>query len=262
MSQSLSPVSRSVLALLTTLACAGAGLSLWLGLGISLLLARGSTVTHLLPWQRPMLLVTVILIALSLPVFWHRHARVSWRIPGSAVALLTIVFIVLLWALLGRDDIAHSRWILFAGAAVCIGCIAIPMCIAPALPIAGRFSSALIPLQLILALLAGGSILFAQLALKWPGHQMATIPIPILTLLAAVASALLLMWWYGHGGLVPPKRHRWRWTVLGLVFLMPLAIAAVTFFRPGLAHLVWPLAALFILGGIFLQNCLLLTETD
>ena len=97
--------------------------------------------------------------------------------------------------------------------------------------------------------LAWATLLFALLALRWPGPLPAAGPVPSLLLLVAVAGGLLAAARHGQRGLFPWQQWRRRWLALGLLVAVPLLLAALLYLQPGWGRVIWPLVALSVFAG-------------
>ena len=235
---------------LSTLCGTGCGLVLWLGLS-SALLPVTTSLRRLVELQAWGLGLGAVLAMAGLGVLLPRPAAAGPWWNRSLVALAVVLVGSTVLALLRLRAQADPAWLALLAAVVCIG--ALTAIISLALLEAGQ-AGLLLPVRLAQSLLGGATVLFALFALRWPGSDLATGPIPSLLLLVLVAAGLLLTMWHGQGGLRPWRRWRSRWLSLLLTIALPLLLAGLLYLQPGWDKVLWPLIALSVLAGTMTER--------
>ncbi|AKC86487.1 hypothetical protein [Pseudoxanthomonas suwonensis] len=236
---------------LSALAGAGCGLVLWLALS-GALLARGTgTTRYLVDLQLWGLGLGVLLAAAGLGLLWPRPAVPGrWWLRGAVawiVVLASGIALALLQLRTQPDPTAQALLAVLA----CSGALAT---IAALVLLETGQAGMRLPARLALALLGGATLLFALIALRWPGPILAAGPVPSLVLLVAVTAGLLAAAWQGQGGLRPWAQRRGRWLALLLLAALPLLLAALLYLQPDWARALWPLVALSVLAGTLVER--------
>lgn len=222
----------------------GGGLLVWLSVSSILLPAPGGQLQSLSALRTSALCLALVLAACALPVLlWRRVQAPGWRASALAWCLALLAGGAMLVLQLHPVDGATLPVALATG-----------LCALAAVSLAGHGEDLRAPLRLptrlAVALLAGATVLFALIALRWPGDGIGAAPAPSLLVLGAVAGALLLGGWRGAGGL----RGKRRWAVLALLVLLPWMLALLLRLVPGWAGVVWPLVAASVLAGAWFEQ--------
>ena len=118
------------------------------------------------------------------------------------------------------------------------------------------------------ALLAGATLLFALIALKWPGQGLLSMPAVSLVTLAVMVAATKVLYWSENGslragvqGLADHLALPLRVAILALLAVLPALLALALVLWPGLfPRTGWSLVALSILAGGYLERQLLAAE--
>lgn len=260
-------------ALASTLAAAGLGLLLWLGVSIALLQGGDAEPPLLRSMQQAGLSLggALALFALSTlrPGAGTAGSR-KWRPLGLAALALVLAGAVCAGLMLGRESadpalLALSAALLGFGAVVAV--LATGMVAAADGREAWR-SQMVAPNFLAYALLVGASVLFALIALKWPGQGLLSAPTASLVMLLVVAAALKVLYWFENGGMRGPVAgvrvtalFRQRLLVLALLAGVPLILAGALQAWPSLfPRAGWVLVALSVLAGGYMERRLLAIE--
>lgn len=260
-------------ALAATLASAGLGLLLWLGISIALLQGSGTELAPLRSMQHTGLLLACVLALAA--VYSLRSARPNangarWRRFALVTLILALASAVALMALLTRRP-PDAGWISVAAALASLGAIGAVLALGMSTAATGRpewRQQLVAPGHLAYALLAGLALLFALIALKWPSQQMLSAPALSMALLLVVTGALKLLYWIENGGLQVrladrsgAEAMRMRLAVLALLVLVPLLLCAGLMLWPNLAAGTgWCAVALAVLAGGYRDQQLLATE--
>jgi hypothetical protein len=235
---------------LAVLCEAGAGLALWVALS-SALLPAGTTTRKLVEMQSWGLLLGALLVAGGLALFWPQPAGANpWRRRSLLAMALAVAGSVALAVLQLRPQPVPGLALPLA-VLTCASALATIACLAM---LEGDQAGLRLPTRLALALLGGAALLFALIALTWPGPGLAAGPVPSLALLVLVAGALLIAGWQAQGGLWPWSRWPRRWRVLALLAGLPLLLAALLYVQPDWASTLWPLVALAVLAGTVVER--------
>jgi hypothetical protein len=235
---------------LSALAGAGCGLVLWVALS-SALLSGGTGARKLVDLQVWGLGLGALLAAAGLGLLRPRPdpAGPWWR--RSLVALLLVIGSAVALALLQLrpqpDPTGQALLAMLASASALAAILGLGL-------LENGQAGLGLPARLGQALLCGATLLFALIALRWPGPIMAAGPVPSLLLLVAVAAGLQAAVWHGQRGLWPWQQWRGRWLALVLLAAMPLLLAALLYLLPGWARVLWPLIALSVLAGAGLER--------
>ncbi len=236
---------------LAALCDAGCGLVLWVALSSALLPGGADTMRKLVDLQVWGLGLGVLLAAGGLGLLWPRPATSGrWWIRSVVALALVIASSLVLAGLQLRADADPALRVLLAvlasgGALATIAGLSL---------LETGQAGLQLPIRLALALLCGATLLFALIALRWPGPIMAAGPVPSLLLLVLVAAALLVAGWQSRGGLGAVGWPPGRWLVLGLLAGLPLLLAALLYLQPGWARTLWLLVALSVLAGTVVER--------
>ncbi|KAF1685247.1 hypothetical protein B1992_12760 [Pseudoxanthomonas broegbernensis] len=226
----------------------GAGLLVWLSVSNVLLPAPGGQLQAVASLRVGALGLALALAALALPALLRRPSRPDpWR--GRALIAWGLALLAGT-TMLGLQLRPLPGWTLLVALATCLCALAAVAGLALTGHGGGTAAPLRLPTRLALALLAGAAVLFALIALRWPGAGVGTGPVPSLLLLGAAAGALLLAAWHGDGGL---RRGR-RWLALVLLAPLPWLLALLLYAVPGWATTVWPLVAASVLAGALLEQ--------
>ncbi len=260
-------------ALASSLCGAGLGLLIWLGISVAMLQGRSGDMVLLRYVQHLGLIMGGVLCLsgfVALRPVRPGAAAGRWRRIGAITLGLTLLVAIVLIVLLGRRP--------FDPGSVGVASASLTLSAIVAVLSAGMFAASqgraawrqqmVTPNFLAYALLAGAALLFALLAIKWPGQGLLATPAPSLIMLLMVMAALKLLYWFENGGLrapvagvVPAQTLRVRLTVLGLLTLVPLLLAVILFLWPQLApRLGWCVITASILAGGALERHLLAAE--
>ena len=259
-------------ALAATLAAAGLGLLLWLGISIALLQGSGAEMVPLRSMQRTGLLLACVLALAAVYSLRSAHPNANgarWRRFAVVALVLALVSAVALMALLTRTP-PDAGWTSVAAALSSLGAIGAVLSLGMSTA-AGRpewRQQLVAPSHLAYALLAGLALLFALIAIKWPSQQILSAPALSMALLLVVMGALKLLYWFENGGLRArvadrsgPEALRMRLSVLVLLVLAPLLLCAGLMLWPNLAAGTgWCAVALAVLVGGYRDQQLLATE--
>lgn len=234
------------------LANTGAGLLVWLGITISLLKVRGADLEKLRPLQSLGIAMGLILLLAAIPLLRALPAQAegvarAWRVRvalATAVCWLAGACLILLL----RLPVIDPGWISVSSLLLGLGAIAFAMTLAM-MPGNGAPHPLLLPIGVVQALLTGASVLFALIAMNWPGHSLSTGPTPSLLLLIVIAVVLQLVHWQQSAALWPPAANRWRWISLGLQGGLPLLLAVAIYLLPSLSRPGWWLVTAALLAG-------------
>ena len=260
-------------ALATTLAAAGLGLLLWLGISIALLQGSGTEMVPLRSMQHNGLLLACVL---SLTAFYRLRPAAPnanaarWRQFALVALVIALASAVALMALLMRKS-PDAGWTSIAAALLSLGAIGAVLALGMLTATTGhpQWRQQLVtPGYLAYALLAGIVLLFALIAIKWPSQQMLSAPALSMAMLLVVVGALKLLYWFENGGLQArvadrsgPEALRMRLSVLALLILVPLLLCAGLVLWPNLAAKTgWCVIALAVLAGGYRDRQLLAAE--
>ena len=260
-------------ALAATLASAGLGLLLWLGISIALLQGSGAEMVPLRSMQHTGLLLACVLALAA--VYSLRSAAPSanearWRQFAIVALVLALASAVALMLLLTRRP-PDAGWVSIAAALLSLGAIGAVLAMGMSIAATGRppwRQQLVAPIHLAYALLAGVALLFALIAIKWPSQQMLSAPALSMAMLLVVMGALKLLYWFENGGLRArvadrsgPEALRMRLSVLVLLVLVPLLLCAGLMLWPNLAAKTgWCFMALAVLAGGYRDRQLLAAE--
>lgn len=260
-------------ALSATLASAGLGLLLWLGISIALLQGSGTELVPLRSMQRTGLLLACALTLAA--VYSLRSAAptasgMRCRQTAIVALVLALASAVALTVLLMRR-LPDAGWVSIAAALLSLGAIATVLALGMLTAATGRpewRQQLVAPACLAYALLAGAALLFALIAIKWPGQQMLSAPALSMVMLLVVMGALKLLYWFENGGLQARVADRcgqevlrMRLAVLAWLVLVPLLLCAGLMLWPNLAPRTgWWVMALAVLAGGYRDRQLLAAE--
>ena len=260
-------------ALAATLASAGLGLLLWLGISIALLQGSGTAMVPLRSMQCTGLLFACVLTLAA--VYNLRSAAPNangrrWRQSAISALVLALAAAVALLVLLTRRP-PDAGWVSIAAALLSLGAIGAVLALGMSAAASGRpqwRQQLVAPGYLAYALLAGAALLFALIAIKWPSQQMLSAPALSMVMLLVVTGALKLLYWFENGGMrasiaghSAEQALRMRLAVLALLVLVPLLLCAGLMLWPNLAAKTgWCLVALAVLAGGYQDRRLLAVE--
>jgi hypothetical protein len=265
--------ASSRLAVASALSAAGLGLLIWLGISVALLQGGSAEIVLLRSMQKTGLWLACVLAlcgVFALRAAPSNAAGGKWRKIGAVTLALALVAAAALIALLtGKNP--DPGWVGVAAMLLAMSAVCAVLAAGMGMAARGRATwrpQMVAPNFLAYALLAGAALLFAVIALKWPGQGLLSAPAPSLIMLLVVMAALKLMYWFENGGLRAPVEGlpdadslRLRLLVLALLALVPLLLAAMLFLWPALLpRLGWCLIALSVLAGGMLERQLLLAE--
>lgn len=241
----------------SVLANTGAGLLIWLGITISLLKVRGADLEKLRPLQSLGIAIGLLLLLAAIPLVFTARARSdatarAWRSRCALSTAICWLFGAGLMLLLSRQG-ADAGWISVNSMLLSFAAVAFVMALASA-PTDGPARPLLLPIGLAQALLTGASLLFALIAMNWPGSALATGPLPSLLLLIVVATLLQLLHWQQAAALWPLAANRWRWLALVLQGALPLLLAGAIYLLPSLSRAGWWLVAGSVLAGSLIAH--------
>jgi len=242
-------------AVASVLGATGLGLLVWLSVSSLLLPAPGGQLQSLAALRMGAICLALLLAVFALPALLWPTAR---RAPGRGRGLLACGL-----ALLAGGAMLGTQVHPLPGATLPVALVTGLCALAAiaALAVAGEAHGApaglRLPTRLAVGLLAGAAVLFALIALRWPGDGIGTGPLPSLLVLGAAVGALLLAGWHRDGGL----RRSGRWLALVLLVLLPWLLAMLLHVVPGWAAAVWPLVAGSVLAGALLEQRLGLAPT-
>lgn len=260
-------------ALAASLASAGLGLLLWLGVSIALLQGGGAEMVLLRSMQHTGLLFACVLALATIYELRtaSTHAGASrWRRLAVPALLLALSSAVALMVLLTRRP-PDAGWVTLAAGLLSLGAIGTVLTLGMLTASAGRpqwRQQVVAPSRLAYTLLAGAGLLFTLIALKWPGQQVLSDPAPSMVMLLVVTGALKLLYWFENGGLRTPLPDRpgqdalrSRLLVLALLLIFPLLLCVGLILWPNLApRTCWCLIALSVLAGGYRERQLLTVE--
>ncbi|HYM87322.1 MAG TPA: hypothetical protein VET30_11400 [Pseudoxanthomonas sp.] len=261
-------------ALASCLSSAGLGLMLWLGISVAMLQGRGGDMVLLRHVQHLGLVMACVLCLFGFAGLRASAAGViiaaRWRRASAIALVFTLALAVATIVLLTRKPVSPG-WVAMTSGLLGVSAIATILSAGMFTATSGRTGwrqQMVAPNFLGYALLAGATLLFALLAIKWPGQGLLAAPAPSLIMLAVVMAALKALYWFENGGLrapiagfAPADALRARLAVLALLTLLPLVLAMFLFLWPQLApRLGWCVITASILAGGCLERRLLGAE--
>jgi hypothetical protein len=260
-------------ALAAALASAGLGLLIWLGISIALLQGGGSEMVLLRSMQHTGLLFACVLALAAvyeLRTASSHASAVRWRRLALPALVLALSSAGALMVLLMRKP-PDAGWVTIAAGLLSLGAIGTVLALGMLTASAGRpqwRQQIVAPSRLAYALLAGAALLFALIAVKWPGQEMLSAPAPSMVMLLVVMGALKLLYWFENGALRAPVAAlpgadalRMRLVVSALLVLVPLLLCAGLILWPNLAPKTgWCVIALAVLAGGYTDRQLLAAE--
>lgn len=260
-------------ALAAALASAGLGLLIWLGISIALLQGGGAEMVLLRSMQHNGLLFACVLALAAVHELRTASPHASaarWRRLAILALALALSSAVALMVLLTRRP-PDAEWVTFAAGLLTLGAIAAVLALGMRTAATGRpqwRQQVVAPSHLAYALLAGAALLFALIAVKWPGQEMLSTPAPSMVMLLVVMGSLKLLYWFENGGLraqvadhAGTDALRMRLAVLALLVLVPLLLCAGLILWPNLAPKTgWCVIALAVLAGGYKDLQLLAAE--
>lgn len=260
-------------ALAAALASAGLGLLIWLGISIALLQGSGTEMIPLRSMQHTGLLFACVLTLAAVYSLRSASSHASgtrWRQFAIVALVLALASAAALMVLLTRKP-PDAGWTSIAAALLSLGAIGTVLALGMLIATTGRpewRQQLVAPGYLAYALLAGAALLFALIAIKWPGQQMLSAPALSMVMLLVVMGALKLLYWFENGGVrARVAEHsgqdplRIRLSVLALLVLVPLLLCAGLILWPGLAPKTgWCVISLAVLAGGYRDRQLLVAE--
>ena len=260
-------------ALAAVLASTGLGLLIWLGVSVTLLQGGGADMVLLRSMQRTGLLIACVLGMAAL--YELRRAgsmpgAARWRSLAAAALVLALASTVALVVLLARRP-PDATWVTPAAALLSLGAIGAVLALGMLAASGGRLGwrqQMVTPNCLAYALLSGAALLFALIAMRWPGQEMLSTPAPSMIMLLVVMAAVKFIYWFENGGLRAPIGERAgldplrsRLLVLALLVLLPLLLCFGLVLWPTVApKTCWCLMVLSVLAGGYLDRLLLMAE--
>lgn len=259
-------------ALASALAGAGLGLLVWMGVSLALLQIRSGALADLRNLQHTGLVLGGVLAAACLINLRACPAAsgVNWRQLTAAALVLTLAASVATLILL-MVPAALPGWTALTAILLGVGAV----CTVFGLGLCRIEGSRqdwrrqmVVPSFLAYALLAGAGLLFALIALKWPGQRLLSAPTPSLLTLLTMTAASKTVYWMENGGWrasVPGLPASWalplRVAVLALLAVVPaLLIGAMLLWPQLMPRAGWCLIALSVLAGGYLERQLLAAE--
>ena len=233
----------SLPALASALAGAGLGLLVWMGISVTLLQAGSGNLVALRSMQHTGLVVAGLLTL------------------ASAIAVLILLSL----------RTPAPGWTALCAALLSIGAIAttlgLGMCATSNSHVNWQ-RQMVAPAFLAYALLAGATLLFALIAVKWPGQGLLSMPSVSLVTLAVMVAATKVLYWSENGslragvqGLADHLAFPLRVAILALLAVVPALLALALVLWPGFfPRTGWSLVALSILAGGYLERQLLAAE--
>lgn len=263
----------SLPALASCLSAAGLGWLIWLGISVALLQGRSGDMVLLRSVQHTGLMLACVMTLFAAITLRSApmHAKAArWRWASIAAGVLTLLAGLGLMMVLTRRP-PDPGWNAVFAAVMSLGAVATVLCLGMYTATGGRAAwkqQMVVPNALAYALLAGAALLFALLALKWPGQGLLATPAPSLITLVMVVAASKLLYWFENGGLRAGLSGvsdayvlRMRLLVLALLAGFPLLATLALLLWPLLApRLGWSVIALSILAGGYLEQQLLAAE--
>lgn len=264
----------SLPALASALAGAGLGLLVWMGISVALLQARSGELATLRSLQYSGLLLGGALTLASLVSLRASPTAsgIKWRQITAGTLALTLASAVAVLILLSLTA-ATPGWTALCAALLSIGAIATTLGLGMCAISSGHANwqrQMVVPGCLAYALLAGATLLFALIALKWPGQRLLSMPAVSLLTLVVMVAATKVLYWSENGSLragVDGLAQAWalplRVAILALLAVIPLLLTIALVRWPGFfPQAGWSLVALSVLAGGYLERQLLVAEAD
>ena len=262
----------SLQALASALAGAGLGLFVWMGISVALLQANSGNLVALRSLQHTGLVIAGLLTLASLVNLraCPTASGIKWRQITAGALVLTLSSAVAVLILLSLWT-PTPGWTALCAALLSIGAIAttlgLGMC-ATTSSHANWQRQMVAPGFLAYALLAGATVLFALIALKWPGQGLLSMPAVSLVTLAVMVAATKVLYWSENGslragvqGLADNLALPLRVVILALLAVIPALLTLALVLWPGFfPRTGWSLVALSILAGGYLERQLLAAE--
>ena len=262
----------SLPALASALAGAGLGLLVWMGISVTLLQAGSGNLVALRSMQHTGLVVAGLLTLASLVSLraCPTASGIKWRQIIAGALVLTLASAIAVLILLSLRTPAPG-WTALCAALLSIGAIAttlgLGMCATSNSHVNWQ-RQMVAPAFLAYALLAGATLLFALIAVKWPGQGLLSMPSVSLVTLAVMVAATKVLYWSENGslragvqGLADHLAFPLRVAILALLAVVPALLALALVLWPGFfPRTGWSLVALSILAGGYLERQLLAAE--
>ena len=262
----------SLPALASALAGAGLGLLVWMGISVTLLQAGSGNLVALRSMQHTGLVVAGLLTLASLVSLraCPTASGIKWRQITAGALVLTLASAIAVLILLSLRTPAPG-WTALCAALLSIGAIAttlgLGMCATSNSHVNWQ-RQMVAPAFLAYALLAGATLLFALIAVKWPGQGLLSMPSVSLVTLAVMVAATKVLYWSENGslragvqGLADHLAFPLRVAILALLAVVPALLALALVLWPGFfPRTGWSLVALSILVGGYLERQLLAAE--
>ena len=262
----------SLQALASALAGAGLGLFVWMGISVTLLQASSGNLMALRSLQHTGLVVAGLLTLASLISLraCPTASGIKWRQITAGALVLTLASAIAVLILLSLKT-PTPGWTALCAALLSLGAIATTLALGMCATTNGHANwqrQMVAPGFLAYALLAGATLLFALIAMKWPGQGLLSMPAVSLATLAVMAAATKVLYWSENGGLrtgveglADNLALPLRVAILALLTVIPLLLTLALVLWPGFfPRTGWSLVALSILAGGYLERQLLAAE--
>ena len=264
----------SLPALASALAGAGLGLLAWTGISVALLQVRSDQLAALRSLQYSGLLLGGVLTLASLVSLRASPTAsgIKWRQITAGLLALTLALAVAVLIVFSLSAVS-AGWTAVCAVLLSLGAVATTFGLGICAISSGHATwqrQMVVPGFLAYALLAGAALLFALIALKWPGQGLLSMPAVSLLTLVVMVAATKVLYWSENGslhadvqGLPPSWALPLRMLILVLLAVIPLLLTIVLVRWPGvMPQAGWCLVALSVLAGGYLERQLLMAEAD